>query len=1131
MEKKFKWPKFLTVKRTILLAVLVLAVTILLIYFLGGYKEASYSSETQPFDANDEALKEYDYYLDIKEADVEKHNNDYITSLENLTAANIVAEIDSYINKIITEDNKERLLRKFTETYAGDKTSTEFVDIENKIKNAEFITDKDYALELLGQFEFLYKNNNYAFYFNYRYTTFRIDSIENGDVTKVLNTWYSNPQLEGNDPNSSSPNDTRMNHLSPIVINFLTKKGEIKRYTAFEYSITDVFVSNDDKEPVTPTFQVKTDKDNFSTIVYYELSKKGTTYSDYPQYISKARYDELVERNTAFVQEQIDILTGYLEEENIDAIYKYVKDHKDNGIITNYFDILNNRSLIGIEAYKAYKGISFSSSAVDSSNYNSLISSISTNIEELYKLACEMVRVEYQFNYKAKNGLSIGDKVQFQVQYKLKTETVTDDNGEETENKFYEFESYSVMASPSRKILSQILYTRLQYTAEDLANDQSEFGVENNSTNATYKVALEYKLTEKGLTTTVLNNSIYESNPESFPLYTIDILPYFTSEICEIEKDGNVYETKGDMVVPDGSGALIELNNGKQSYTQYSKRVYSTDLAFGNQVKQSETADILLPMYAITSNRLYDVNTHDIIKNSSAIIARLSSGAAQSSVSANVSRFTDSYNKIYFSTTYRESQLVTIGTGYYAKEITKFTEEFVKVDTVVDYYMYSSKDMDYDYADVAKEYRKVLETEGILTATNKDTTDTPVFNAELLGVYDFTTNFLGIVYSGHDTLTTYDQAVTILKDLKTWGATNINVIYRGWRDSGLVNETFKDMSFANKLGSKKEYNNFLNYLEQESITLYPLVSFLEINKFKDSFGKTRYSTRDVSSEYTEKYPYDLAGNIYDKKQNPYYTISPKFYNTFAEMLAKNFTKKNPELHAMAFDKLGGNLVGDYKKRSVFYKNESVAAQIDAFEIMAKDNRITEFSLNSPYEFAVKYATNITEVPYESTLHEVFNYSIPFYQLVFSGYKDYSGVIINANDEISLTKHLMNIFQTGSNIQFTFSYDNSSELIQTDYNYYYYTQHSQWKTEVTSVLQEVNKYELYKYQLADHELYVDQHNEEISGVYVVTYEEKANVSNTFKVYLNYSEKAIKITNKAGDQVDLPSWNYYVDKEAK
>ena len=36
---------------------------------------------------------------------------------------------------------------------------------------------------------------------------------------------------------------------------------------------------------------------------------------------------------------------------------------------------------------------------------------------------------------------------------------------------------------------------------------------------------------------------------------------------------------------------------------------------------------------------------------------------------------------------------------------------------------------------------------------------------------------------------------------------------------------------------------------------------------------------------------------------------------------------------------------------------------------------------------------------------------------------------------------MKILETGSNISFTLSYEDSSNLIHTDYNYYYYTQYT------------------------------------------------------------------------------------------
>lgn len=339
------------------------------------------------------------------------------------------------------------------------------------------------------------------------------------------------------------------------------------------------------------------------------------------------------------------------------------------------------------------------------------------------------------------------------------------------------------------------------------------------------------------------------------------------------------------------------------------------------------------------------------------------------------------------------------------------------------------------------------------------------------------------------------------------------------------------MSFANKLGNKEEYQNFVKTLEEENIDLYPITSFLEIHKYKDAFGKNRYSTRDISNEYTKKYPYHLAGNVYDEKQRPYYTLSPRYFEVFAEILGENFAKSNPDLNSMAFEKLGSKLVGDYKKRNVFYKQDSLNESIKAFETLQEVGGIEKISLNAPYEFALEYTSNITNLVYESTLYEVFDYSIPFYQLVMSGYKDYSGLVINANDEIALNRHMMNILMSGSNVHFTFSYDNSSELIQTDYNYYYYTQYSQWQAEITEVMSILNTYDIHSYTLQSHNSLKDASGNTLDKVYVVTYASKVNPTDTFQVYLNYSDKAASIKDRNQNEVTLNSWSYIIDKEVK
>lgn len=1140
MEHKFKWPKFLTIKRTIIFAILLILGLILLTYFVGGYKASARTDDTIPFTT--EGFKEYSEYLEESLEVVEQYNKDFKSDLALIDGTNYTDKIPTAISNIKTKTNADNLLSVLnTLKNANTITQDEYTEYRRLISNVKYYNDdktgadSSYAKELLDNFELLFKNNNFAFYFNKRYTTFRLDSIVDGDETQVVNTWYSNPQNNGVDPKAQI--STINQQKSPFILKFLNTSGAVKQYNAYDYAINDAIGSGSEKEEVTPSFALKIDEANNAIQVYYTLCSKGISYTYFPQYLYNSRIAEYIERNKEFVQSELDKLKELYEDNNLEELKIYVDKHKNNQIIIDYSKGTNNKSYVGLEAYNLSK---LAEGEADTSNYVEWIDDYIDDIDIMYDIATLMVKVQYQFDYNSREDeqadpeyrLYIKDEVYLRTYYndthESEDETEIDENGNEVPKTYIGLGTYKSLAKIARQNLYQIIYGRLQYTEEDLEEDQATFGVEDEYVNATFKFAVEYKINEDGLKTTIINNSIYESNKQYYPLYQIDILPYFTSAVNEISYDGVNYPTNGYMVIPDGSGAVISLNNGRTDYSQYTKRIYSTDLAFGNQVRQTEINDILLPMYGLTVNRIMSLSSEQI-QNASASVVRVSNGASQCSIASSISMVVDSYNKIYMSSTYRESQIVTIGTGYYAKDITKFTTDFVKVDIVVDYYLYSSKTKDFTYSDVAKLYQKILINEGVLSNENSDNTDSTVLNAEVIGVYDYTTNFLGIVYSGYDTLTTFDQTIEIMKSLKEWGAEDINLIYRGWRDKGLINESFKDMTFANKLGKKSSYKKMIEYLDSEDITLYPLTSFLEINKYNEAYGKSRYSTRDVSSEYTVKYPYDLAGNIYDKKATPIYTLSPRFFEKFADILTTKFMKANPELNSMAFEKLGSKIVGDYKKRNIFYRYDSVVAQINSFKTF-NEGGIENLSLSSPYEYAIEYATNITNLPYESTLYEIFDYSIPLYQLIFSGYKDYSGLVINENDEIGLRQHLMFIFQTGSNVHFRFTYDNSSKLIQTDYNYYFYTQYSQWENEVKGILSEIKKYNLHNYVLNGYEQYLNLNN-----VFVSTYTNKEAAlkgeatSDEFNFYLNFSDKTVEIVDSNGQNQTIPKWSYYCDKE--
>lgn len=56
----------------------------------------------------------------------------------------------------------------------------------------------------------------------------------------------------------------------------------------------------------------------------------------------------------------------------------------------------------------------------------------------------------------------------------------------------------------------------------------------------------------------------------SYDLFSVSMLPYFCAAS---DKD------KGFALIPDGSGAVMTLNNGKTAYSAYSQPVYGGDAA------------------------------------------------------------------------------------------------------------------------------------------------------------------------------------------------------------------------------------------------------------------------------------------------------------------------------------------------------------------------------------------------------------------------------------------------------------------------------------------------------------------------------------------------------------------------
>ena len=116
------------------------------------------------------------------------------------------------------------------------------------------------------------------------------------------------------------------------------------------------------------------------------------------------------------------------------------------------------------------------------------------------------------------------------------------------------------------------LVTQQLYSAEQLEADNALFEIETEGLSV-FKIALEFKLTEDGYKITVPTESLVDSTNVAeklskddqyyrlingkYQIVSVKICPYMTY------LDST---QQGYTIVPDGSGAIIEFNNGKNGH-------------------------------------------------------------------------------------------------------------------------------------------------------------------------------------------------------------------------------------------------------------------------------------------------------------------------------------------------------------------------------------------------------------------------------------------------------------------------------------------------------------------------------------------------------------------------------------
>ena len=655
---------------------------------------------------------------------------------------------------------------------------------------------------------------------------------------------------------------------------------------------------------------------------------------------------------------------------------------------------------------------------------------------------------------------------------------------------------------------------------EEAVKQNEEFGVEEASSTVAFDICLRFSLTDKGMDVAILNNSIREglgsdNKSADVPDYLKHDNMLSKIQVCKYMTTNADDTSEGEIVLPDGSGCVIEFNSDKsQQYTFIypEKRIYGSSTTSSPTTRGNASEDMMLPMYGFIERS--SAGTKNFAPH--AVVAIVKKGAAQTSISADYLRDSskgglNKYNYAYFTTYYRESEKVTVTSN---NEYTKISKEMYQGDIVYSYRILPNLNT---YVDIAKEFREYLKETYPEINFKNDTTTTNTPTITFLGAYTKKTFKMGIVYEGEYSMTSFDQARDIVEELNNNGIDNMNIMYRSWTEDEKDQKITSDIDISSEVGGKKKMMAFSNYLKEKGFGFYPEYRVSVGSGYDFPFGSLKYNAKTIAGSYSTSLTYVLSTGQADNTAGKGSFISPVFYESLAKKFIKNYKKL--DVSGIYLIDLGNKNIADYSKDHTVYAGGSSSYQRNALALFkGVDESLASFldptgsqiMLKNPFDYAFSYADVITCAPIQTSLYGSVNYSIPLYQLVLSGIIDYSYNPVNYRSDYSINWNILKAIETGSNTAFVLTSEDTNDLLETRYTDYYNSYYPNWKENIIYMNDILNSTGIYEGHLSYHEYITDNvvkvqysdSNDKVIKTIIINYEN-----------YNYVDEATGLTIKA------------------
>ncbi len=516
-------------------------------------------------------------------------------------------------------------------------------------------------------------------------------------------------------------------------------------------------------------------------------------------------------------------------------------------------------------------------------------------------------------------------------------------------------------------------------------------------------VGVNLTLEEDGVRVEIPYERIRQDKAE-FKLGTLYVYPFFAAT----RRD----EVPGYMFLPDGSGALIRFSAQTKAKNMFYGRVYGTDL--GMSTRMAFDPDFRRP-FRVSVPVIGMVHGY----HQNAYLAVLERGAGYAEIQAHPAGIITQFNFLHYAFIYNESYFQP--TNRAGAGVTVLQPQTNAFDVVLHYRFLTGDDS--DYVGMARSYQQYLRDKGILKpdsgVDDRIGVRLEFLNAERKKV---------LLWNEAIPMTTFEQVRQIVEDLKV---DHPEVILYGWQPLGASSMFPRTLKLESALGSRSDLRALAEVVQARggrlSLYLDPQAAYM---------GESGYSPR-----------FDLARSIANLNLEGYNRFKGQYFLNLDAVrdrltsLAGDLFEEPPV--GLALDGVGTLLYSDFRTRPPLNREQTITAYQDLLGGLS-----IPVGLYAPNDYLWGVASAVYDLPISSSGYLYTTDTVPFLQIVLSGYVPYYGQALNFSPD--LQEDLLRHADFGVYPSFFVTYEETAKILETRSRWIYTSSIQQWGGEIERV---------------------------------------------------------------------------------